>query len=116
MQKHTASSARHALLTRAVLAFFLGGRGHGECQSFLWTCSPQQEWQYPSRLYYTYSVCCVDFVATFFARAGDDALEPHQLQEVAAGRSGGHITLVAIDATWAGAVKMRRKYPPGEGF
>jgi hypothetical protein len=51
-----------------------------------------------------------------FLHTGEEALEPHQLQELAAARSGGHITLVAIDATWAGAVKMRRKYPPGEDW
>ncbi len=44
----------------------------------------------------------------------EDALEPHQLQELAAARSNGRIALVAIDATWGCAVKMRRKYPESE--
>lgn len=45
---------------------------------------------------------------------GDDALEPHQLQEIAATRSNGRIALVAVDATWGCAVKMRRRYPEGK--
>jgi hypothetical protein len=46
---------------------------------------------------------------------GEDALEPHQLQELAAARSNGRIALVAIDATWNCAIKMRRRLPEGKG-
>lgn len=50
-------------------------------------------------------------VTTALLWPGEDALEPHQLQELAAARTNGRIALVAIDATWNGAVKMRRRYP-----
>lgn len=33
---------------------------------------------------------------------GEDALEPHQLQQLAADRSEGRIALIALDATWDG--------------
>jgi len=52
-------------------------------------------------------------VTTALLWPGEDALEPHQLQELAAARTNGRIALVAIDATWNGAVKMRRRYPKG---
>ncbi|KAF8071128.1 hypothetical protein HT031_001210 [Scenedesmus sp. PABB004] len=43
---------------------------------------------------------------------GPDALEPEQLRALADERSGGRIVLLAIDATWDGARRMKGKYPP----
>jgi DTW domain-containing protein YfiP len=54
-----------------------------------------------------------DSVTTALLWPGPDALEPSALADLAAQRSGGRIALVAIDATWDGAARMRRRYPPG---
>jgi hypothetical protein len=45
--------------------------------------------------------------------AGADALLPSELAEVAAQRSGGHVTVIALDATWANARRMAGWYPRG---
>jgi DTW domain-containing protein YfiP len=52
-------------------------------------------------------------VTTALLWPAPDALLPQELQQLAQERSGGRIALVAIDATWDGANRMRRKYPQG---
>jgi DTW domain-containing protein YfiP len=42
-----------------------------------------------------------------------DALTPEELLAVAAAETGGRVRLVAVDATWANARRMKSCYPPG---
>lgn len=44
---------------------------------------------------------------------GSDSLLPAQLQAVAAERSGGQVTVVALDATWGNARRMQGWFPKG---
>lgn len=43
----------------------------------------------------------------------ENALTPEELRQLADAQSGGHVTLVALDASWDGARRMRSHFPPG---
>ncbi|GFH16548.1 DTW domain-containing protein, partial [Haematococcus lacustris] len=42
---------------------------------------------------------------------GSDAVTPSELKRIAQERSGGHIAVVAVDANWDGALRMKCSYP-----
>lgn len=52
-------------------------------------------------------------ITTALLWPGEGALEPQELLALARERTGGRIALVAVDATWGCALRMRRKYPAG---
>lgn len=42
---------------------------------------------------------------------GENAISPAELKEIAAAKTGGRITVVAVDATWRNAVRLKQSYP-----
>lgn len=45
------------------------------------------------------------------AAAGPSAITPAELRAKAAAETGGRLRVVAVDATWSNARKMKQKYP-----
>jgi hypothetical protein len=50
---------------------------------------------------------------------GDNSITTSELKKIAEDRSGGRIAVIAVDATWGNALRMKTSYPPdavyGEG-
>lgn len=44
---------------------------------------------------------------------GENAISAAELREVARSRSNGRITVIAVDATWRNAVRLKQSYPSG---
>jgi DTW domain-containing protein YfiP len=42
---------------------------------------------------------------------GESAISPSELKEIARTRTGGKITVIAVDATWRNAVRLKQSYP-----
>ena len=44
---------------------------------------------------------------------GEQAISPAELKDLANAKTNGKITVIAVDATWRNAVRLKQSYPPG---